>query len=322
MTAGGIVQSGLLAVCLVMIGVCCAAEAAFVGAGRAGVRAAAKEGSASALLADRLLSDRTGLLAQLLVGVNVFTVGSSVLSASLAHEKWGPAGPALSAPLLVIVVLIFAEILPKRLAYHDPIRAAIRLAPVAAVMKTVFGPISTWFTNLPLWLARSVALGAEGVDVTPETLAELLRLGEENGSLPPETGDMVLGILSSRSRAVREIMTPRDSVVMIAADTPLAEAAGIIAEGDLSRLPVLGSSGRVEGVLHAKDVAARLLAGGGTVLTGEIARSVLRAPESTPARSLLAEMRRRHQHLAVITDTSGKMTGLVTMHDLLEEILG
>jgi CBS domain containing-hemolysin-like protein len=315
-------QLGLLLGCIVMIGLCCAAEAAYVAAGRAGVRAAAKDGNVRALLADRLLADRTGLLAQLLIGVNVFTVSASVLSASLSHELWGAVGPAIAAPVLIVVVLVFAEILPKRIAYSDAPGTAIRLAPLARSMRVVFGPFSSWFTNLPLWLARSSALGAEGIDVTPETLAELLRLGEEEGALSAETGDIVLGILSSSGRAVREIMTPRDSVVMVSANRPLAEAAAIIAEGNLSRLPVLDAAGRVAGVLHAKDVAARLLAGGENVLSGEAARPVLRVTDSTPARSLLSEMRRRRQHLAVITDLGGRLAGLVTMHDLLEEILG
>ncbi|MDP2871206.1 MAG: hemolysin family protein [Bacillota bacterium] len=322
MNAGQWVQLAMLAACLVMVGLCCAAEAAYVSVNRATVRAIANEGIRRAIIADRLLGDRTGLLAQLLVGVNVFTVGASVLSASLAHEIWGPVGLAVTAPALVVFILIFAEITPKQLAYGDPTGAAMWLAPLVGAISTAFRPVAAWFTSLPLWLARSSALGSEGIDVTPETLEELLRMGEEHGSLRPETGDIVLGIILSGSRAVREVMTPRDSVVMIDASTPVSAAAAIVAEANLSRLPVFDRErDRIMGVVHVKDVAARLFEGS-EVQVGQITRPVLRAPDSTPTRTLLAEMRRKRQHMAVVTDHAGKLAGLVTMQDLLEEIVG
>lgn len=320
MTTGQNLQLLFLSGCIVMIGLCCAAEAAYVSAGRAGVRAAAKNGNARAALADRLLRDRTGLLAQLLIGVNLFTVCSGVVTTSLSHELWGPAGPVMAAPAVVGFILVFAEITPKRLAYRDPVEAAIRLAPLAAALGAAFRPMAAWFTNLPLWLARSASLGADGIDAAPETLAELLRMAEEGGSLPPDAGGLVLGIRASGARAVREMMVPVASVGLVPWGAALTGAAAIMAGGELSHLPVAGDDGRIVGLLHARDVAARLAAGGGdgeATRAGEIARPVLRVADSTPARGLLGEMRRRRQHLAVVTGGDGRTLGLITMNDLI-----
>jgi putative hemolysin len=323
MSLGQTVELALLVGCLVMIGVFCAAEAAFVSVNRAAVRAAANgSGTSRASLADRLLEDRASLLARLLVGINVFTVASSVLCASLADELWGPVGLAAAAPVLVGFILIFAEIAPKHLAYGNPTAAAIKLAPLVNILSAAFRPVASWFMSLPLWLARSRALGAEVMDVTPDSLAHLVALGEERGSLHPETSDLVLGILATGDRAVQQVMTRRDSAVMVDGTATLLEAAAAVSEAGLSRLPVIDHTrDRVLGVLHARDVAALLLEGR-EALAGQIARPVLRVLESMPARKLLGEMRRKRQHLAVVTDRAGRMVGLVTMHDLIEEMLG
>lgn len=160
------------------------------------------------------------------------------------------------------------------------------------------------------------------MEVTQDSLEELLRLGEERGSLPPETGELVAGILTSIDRVVRDIMTPAPAMVMVPEDMPLPQAAALVAGSDYSRLPVFRATpDNVVGTLHAKDAAVRLFRGkSGTV--ADLIRPVLRTTESVPARDLLTEVRRKRQHMAVVIGPRGRVTGLVTMHDLIQEVIG
>jgi len=322
MSPGQISQAALFLVSFVMVGICCGAEGAFVSANRAAVRALAAQGSRNAGMADELLSDREALLAYLLVGINVFTVAASVLAASLSHELWGPAGPAVAAPALVVLILIFGEIVPKHIAYGDPTASAVGLARIASGLRTIFGPVASLFSFVPRWLGRRRALSTEDMEVTQDSLEELLRLGEERGSLPPETGDLVAGILTVGDRPVREIMTPAAAMVAVSQDMPLSEAAALLARSDFSRLPVYRQSpDSIVGTLHAKDAAVKLFESQDCTV-GDLVRPVLRVPDEILARDLLTEMRRRRQHMAVVTGPRGSVTGLVTMHDLIEEVIG
>lgn len=322
MTPEQLVEAVLCACFFVMVSVCCSAEAAYVSANRAAVRALASQGSRNARIADQLLSDRAALLARLLIGVNVFTVGVSVMVASLARELWGPAGTAVAAPVLVILLLVFGEIVPKQLAYADPTSAAVGLSRITSWMGAVLGPVAALFAFLPRWLSERHAVPAEEAEVSQESLEELLRLGEEGGSLPPDTGGLVAGILNSGDRTVREIMIPAQRMVIVRETMPLTEAAAIVAGSDYSRLPVFRSTADgIVGTLHAKDVAAGLFQGAAATVA-DVTRPVLRVGEGVLARDLLAEMRRRRQHMAVVADSRGGVSGLVTMHDLIEEVIG
>lgn len=322
MTPGQLVETVLCAAFFVMVSLCCSAEAAYVSATRAAVRALASQGDRKARLADELLSDRAALLARLLIGVNVFTVGLSVIVASLAQELWGPAGTAAAAPVLVVLLLVFGEIVPKQLAYADPTSAAVALARITSWMGAVFGPIASLFAFVPRRLSERRAVASEEMEVTQESLEELLRLGEEDGSLPPDTGDLVAGILTSGDRTVGEIMVPISEMVVVPDTMPLAEAAAVVARSDYSRLPVFRSTrDSIIGTLHAKDAAAGLFQSNAAVVA-DVVRPVLRVSESVAARDLFAEMRRRRQHMAVVTGARGNLTGLVTMHDLIEEVIG
>jgi CBS domain containing-hemolysin-like protein len=260
----------------------------------------------------------------LLVGINVFMVLSSVLSASFLErtQVLGRQGPVLGAAGLVVLTLVLAELVPKRIAQADPVGTAIRLSGLVRISSFAFSPIATILGAVPQWVAgRLVARTPDDLDVTPESLSEMARLGEEQGGIEPETGGIIEGILSSGDTPVVDLMVPFDAVVVARADSSLSSLADLARKTGFSRFPVVRiSNGPVAGMVHVKDVAARLFAGqSGTVEL--ILRPVLRTSPDAKASDLLAEMRSRRLHLAVVERPPSVPIGIVTIEDLLSDIL-
>ena len=308
----------------VLIAVFCAAEAAFTAVNLMSVMEQADRGDRRATVAQKLLEDRTRLITVLLVGINVATVVASVLCASLAQEfgPFGPNGIAVSAAILVLLILLFGEIMPKVVAQDDPLKVTLRLAPVIAVAARVFLPVAWAAGAIPRLLMQRAPAPKDELSVTPDSIAEMSRIGEEQGALTEETGDLIEGILSSGDKAVTSVMVPKTRIVSVAADAPLDAVAGTFLKSGLSRLPVYaGSPDRVVGVIHVKDVAAEV-AEGRLGNAGDLMRPVITATRQMPALDLLKEMRAKRQHMAVVTGTDSTLLGLVTMNDLLEEIVG
>jgi len=162
----------------------------------------------------------------------------------------------------------------------------------------------------------------DDLSVTPGSIAEMSRIGEEQGALTAETGDLIEGILNSGDKAVMSVMVPRGKMVTVPVEMPLDDVADAFIQSGFSRLPVYeGSADRVVGSVHVKDVAAGVTRCQ-PCTAGDLMRPVIRARQNMPAPDLLREMRAKRQHMAVVTDGAGTLLGLVTINDLLEEIVG
>lgn len=318
------IQVSIFLVSFVLIAVFCAAEAAFTAVNRMSILEHGDRGDRRALIAQKLLEDRTKLITILLVGINVSTVVASVLCASLTQEfgPFGSRGIGVSAAVLVLLILVFAEIMPKVVARDDPLRVALSLAPAVEAAGRVLLPVAWAVGAIPGLLMQKAPASKDELSVTPDSIAEMSRIGEEQGALTADTGDLIEGILSSGDKAVTSVMVPRGRIVSVPAETPLDAVAGAFLQSGFSRLPVYaGSPDRVVGAIHVKDAAAEI-ALGRSCTAADLVRPVITATRQMPALDLLMEMRAKRQHMAVVTDGEGTLLGLVTMNDLLEEIVG
>lgn len=299
-----------------------AAEAAFVAANRMVLRTESAQGNRRAAVADRLLDGRDQLVADLLIGINTCTVAASVLSASLTKELLGPAYIGLTAALMVAAILLFAEMLPKAISYADPTAAAIRLAPSVAVASTVLRPVTSVLAAVPRWFVGRVAESEDDLEVTEESISELLRIGEQQGELAPETGEMVSGIFATQDEVAVNVMIPLADAATAPADADLKFLASLMNRTGFSRIPIYETDpDRIIGVVHVKDVFARLFRGG-TGTAADLARPILRTLPGRTAVDLLGDMRTHRQHIAVVERTAGRALGLITIQDLLEDIVG
>src|SRR3954470_23087612 len=316
-----------------------AAEIALVSIRRSRVEQLAEEGNAGARRVRRLQEDPGRFLAVSQLGLTVIGFFASAYAAvNLAKsledvfKRAGiDPGTAEGVALILVTVLlalftiIFAELVPKTLALSSPERFALVLSIPIEFLARVLGPLIAVLTGT----TRAIA-GVFGAVVTNEAQisAEELRLiverGGEQGILEAEEEQMINSIIELGERRLHEVMIPRIAIVSLAASSTLEEAIDRVVEEGHSRIPVYEESiDEVVGILYAKDLLPILKAGSGPRPT---LRSLLRTPvfvpESMTIDDLLHEFQRRKVHIAIVLDEYGGTAGLLTIEDLLEEIVG
>jgi Mg2+/Co2+ transporter CorB len=303
-------------------------ETAMTGASRAHVYHLAGEGNRRAGLVKRLLEEKERLIGALLLGNNLFNVLATAIASGVLIRLAGDAGIAYATLIMTALVVIFAEVLPKTYAIRNPERMALFIAPIAHVLVLVLSP----FTRFVQWVVNQ-ALGLFGVPAQPNPLSssvEALRgtiaLHAEEGAVEKHERDMLGGILDLADVEVVEIMTHRRNMETIDADQPAAVILEQVVASPYSRFPVWrGDSDAIMGVLHVKDLLAAVHRRGAQlegVDLAELCSPPWFIPDTTPLRKQLVAFRQRRQHLALVVDEYGDLEGLVTLEDIIEEIVG
>jgi Mg2+/Co2+ transporter CorB len=297
-------------------------------ASRARIHHLTAEGDRRAVLVRRLLEQKEKLIGSLLVANNLFNVLATALAANVLIQLTGEAGVVWASLIMTALVVIFAEVLPKTLAIRNPEGFALTVAPVTALLVTILGPV----TRVVQWLVNS-ALRLFGVQARPDPLStsiEALRgtiaLHAEEGAVAKHERDMLGGILDLADLEVGEIMTHRKNMVMIDADAPTETILELVASSPFSRFPVWRDDpDSIVGVLHVKDLFTAVHQHG-RKLDGVDIKALCSPPwfipDTTRLRRQLIAFRQQRQHLALVVDEYGDLEGLVTLEDIIEEIVG
>ncbi|HET7031000.1 MAG TPA: hemolysin family protein [Candidatus Limnocylindrales bacterium] len=315
-----------------------AAEIALVSIRRSRVEQLVEEGSSGARRVRRLLDDPGRFLAVSQLGLTVIGFFASAfaavnLSEAFARflEGFGVGSASQGVALLIVTVIlalftiIFAELVPKTLALSSPERFALALSVPIDFLARVLGPLIKVLTGV----TRAIA-GVFGARVTNEQniTAEELRLiverGGEQGVLEAEEEQMINSIIELGDRRLHEVMIPRIDIVALPASSPLDEAIDKVVDEGHSRIPVYEESiDEVVGILYAKDLLPILKAPGAKrPELRQLLRTPVFVPESMTIDDLLHEFQRRKVHIAIVLDEYGGTAGLLTIEDLLEEIVG
>jgi CBS domain containing-hemolysin-like protein len=313
------------------------ARSALINVRKARLRQLIDEGVGPARTAERLAEDASRLLAttqlgmmltSFFAGAVVAVVSAPPLAALL--EPWlGAASYPVAFVLVVfvaaIVMLIFAELVPETIALQHSERLALWLARPLAVISVVAMPI----VQLMVWLSNSISrlFGAATMGdlpfVTEEEIKTLVDAGEEEGVIQEEEKEMIYSIFELEDTLAREVMVPRIDVVALDVVTPMLESLDTIMEAGHSRIPVFEETiDNIQGVLYAKDLLPYLREGRTDVPLKSILREAYYIPETKRASDLLPDLQQRRVHMAIVVDEYGGMAGLVTIEDLLEEIVG
>jgi putative hemolysin len=227
-------------------------------------------------------------------------------------------------PAAALLVFALTEVLPELVALHDPVRWAMLMAPAARLIVTVFSPLVQLM--LKFRQTVSVPLGSapdSAAIVTEEEIMTLVDAGEEEGSIEQEEKEMIYSIFQLDETLAREIMVPRIDVVALEINTPLEEARKVIIEAGHSRIPVFKESlDHIKGLLYAKDLLEVWHEGKQSVDLSPLLRTALFVPESKRVSDLLHELQNQKVHLAIVIDEYGGTAGLVTIEDIVEEIVG
>ncbi len=313
------------------------ARAALINVRKPRLRQLVEEGLGSARTAERLAENSNRLLATTQLGMMLTTFfAGAVVATTWAPQlavtlgKWlGTASYSVAFTLVVfgtaVFMLLLAELVPEIIATQHSERLALLLAPPLSIVAIITMPVIRLMEWVTLSISRvfGLQLTSSMPFVTEEEIKTMVDAGEEGGVIPEEEAEMIYSILNLADTLAREVMVPRIDVVAVDVTTPMLEALDVLMEAGHSRIPVYRDTiDNVMGLLYAKDVLPYLRNGQVDVPLIEILREAYFIPETKNASDLLLDLQQRRVHIAIVVDEYGGMAGLVTIEDLLEEIVG
>ena len=254
------------------------------------------------------------------LGNNVVNITATTVSASLFIKLLGAYGPTVSTVVLTVVILIFGEVSPKSLAKEMPEKVATAVSPFLVLLMALMTPLTWLFTQWKKLLGHFVHSG-EADTITEGELMTMVSEAENDGELTDRESELIRSAIEFDDVEVEEILTPRVDVVAVEDDIPLEELAQTFAESGYSRLPVYhGTIDNIIGVVHEKDFyIARLKK---ATKIDDLVVPTLYTTGSTQISQLLRTLREQHHHLAVVVDEYGGTEGIITLEDILEELVG
>jgi len=330
------VTCGIIVFLLFLSGFFSGSETALTAASRGKLRAQADKGSRAAARALKITEDNERLIGSVLLGNNLVNIFAASLATALFTRAFGESGVALATLIMTLLVLIFAEVLPKTYAITNSEKAASAVSGPISLIVTLFSPI----VSAIRFLVRGV-LRFFGVQTDPdshimavrEEIAGAVTLGHSEGLVEKEDRDRILGALELSERFVDEVMLHRSSIEMINADNPPEDILRQCLESPHTRLPVYKDEPEnIIGIIHAKQLL-RSINELGDGLDGSISAlkkfdlaKVLREPYFIPETTTLDDQMRQflkqRTHFALVVDEYGLLQGLITLEDILEEIVG
>ena len=335
----------LVVVTLILVGgFFAASEIALITVKRHRLSQLSDDGRRGAATARRLTEDPSRFLATIQIAITFLgflagAVGASAFSVHLAELiddiPWTPLQDAAGTVAFVIVTLIIAlasiivgELVPKTLALNFPERLALFVAAPISFLQSILSPIVWLVTRVSALLVRLLG-GTErpqGGYLSTEELKMLVETGSEQGGIEEEEKEMIHGVIELGDKRVHEVMVPRIGIRAVNVNDPLDEVLDMIIRAGHSRLPVFEENlDNVVGILYAKDLLPYLKGNGfanGDIDLRKLVRSPVYVPESKPVDDLLHEMQAAKRHIAIVVDEYGGTAGLVTMEDVVEEIVG
>ena len=302
-----------------------ASEAALISVSRLRARTMAERRVRGARDVVRLIDDRNRFLTSVLIGNTVALLAAESLATELALQMHLPKPAIFSTIVMSVVLLLFGETIPKTVSSSDGERWALRLAPLMRAIAWIMAPFSSALLFVTAVLLRPFGIrNVQRLFVTEEDIRALVNVGAEQRVIEEQEREMIHSVIEFGDTIAREVMTPRPEIVAVPVDTPPRRALDIIIAERHSRLPVYQESkDDIIGVVHDRELMIALATGAiATTTLRALMRPCVHVPESKKVAELLREMQRDKFSLAIVVDEYGGTAGLVTMEDLLEEIVG
>jgi len=306
-----------------------ASETALIGASRGGMLRLSKQGNRDAAIVSDLVRNRDRLIGALLLGNNLANIGASALATGILTSWFGDVGVLYATAVMTAVVVIFAEVLPKTIAINAPDRFALRVARPMRFTVRVLGPLLALVEAVVRVLMRlvGVKIGANQPLLSPtDRLRGAVDLLHSEGKVEKTDRDMFGGLLDLRELQVSDVMVHRTEMVTINADLPPEELVREVLASEYTRIPLWRDKPEnIIGVLHAKDLLRAIRASEGDTSRIDVSTIALPpwfVPEMRSVSEQLKAFRRRKTHFALVVDEYGEVEGIVTLEDILEEIVG
>ena len=299
-------------------------EVALVGTRGSTVAQLAKGGAKGSAALQKLKSNPGWMMSSVNLGNNLANVGSSALATSVAIRLFGDDGLGIAVGVMTFLILVFGEITPKTYCNANASKISLRFAPVLLAFGYAFWPLVKMFEAITRGMVRLTGSSYNAPPVTEDEIRGMVEQGLADKAIEKEEHALVRGALSFDETPVRAVMTPRTKMFALNSKTVLFEALSLINQSGHSRVPIYGSGlDDIGGFVHARDVLVEMERDPKMVVPlEEICRKPLFASQEKKVSSLLMEMKKRQVHMAIVVDEHGGTEGLVTLEDLLEEIVG
>ena len=301
------------------------AETALTAASDARMRQLANKGNKRAKIVEKLRADREGLIGSILIGNNAVNVLGSAIATSFAIALFGEGGLVWATIGMTVLLVVFAEVMPKTYAFTYADSYALRIAPMLQLVVRALSPLSA---GIRLLATQIISPNPDANENREEELRGLIELqGNDGNADDRERKAMLSSILDLNEISVEAIMTHRGTVSMINADDQVEDILRYVLNSPHTRHPVFsGKSDNIVGVLHVKDLLRAVGEAETSMILPEtvqnIASDAYFVPETTLLFDQLQAFRSRREHFAVVVDEYGDFRGIVTLEDILEEIVG
>jgi Mg2+/Co2+ transporter CorB len=323
------ISLAVVVLCLALSFFFSASETALTGFSRARMLQLEKNGNARARLVNRLVETRERMIGAILAGNNVANIAASALTTGVLYAWFGDVGVLYATAIMTVVIVVFIEVLPKTISINTPDRVALLVARPVLWLVRLMGPILVGIEALVRWILR--LFGARfGTDQAFLSAHEELRgtvdLLHREGSVEKQDRDMFGGLLDLRDLVVSDVMIHRTEMISVCADLPPRDVTMAVLAEPVTRVPLWsGKPDNIIGILHAKDLLRAIRDADGDLSKVDvkaIARPPWFVPDVRPLSEQIKAFRRRKTPFALVVDEYGELMGLVTLEDILEEIVG
>ena len=313
----------LLILLLVLSGFFSSAETALTTANRIRIRTLAEHSDKNALTLLKVLDQPDKMLSVILVGNNIVNLYASSLATTFTMRVFGSRAVGIATGILTLAVLVFGEITPKTTAAHAADAIALKIAPVISLLMVVLTPIVVVVNFLSSAVMRLLRTDKDGrkETMTEEELRTIVQVGHEEGVIEKEEQQMIDNVFDFGDTIARDVMIPRIDMTWIPEDADYETLLSVFRKDKYTRIPVCrNSSDNVVGIVNVKDLLLR--DPDKTFRISDYMREPLFTHERKKTAELMREMRKNYANIAIVLDDYGVTSGMVTMEDLLEEIVG
>lgn len=308
----------ILVFCVFMVAFFSSTETAFMSLSDLKIRHLVNKDVKNAKTVALLRKDTHRLLILILVGNTLVMIAASAIATDMAIKSFGSYGVGIATGIMTFVLLVFGEITPKAYCAKNSEKIALAFAPVVMFLSKLFFPLVEMF-HLLTHLMTNRSARSKGPLVTEDELRTIINIGEEEGSIKYEEKEMIQNVFRFDDIPVGNIMLPRIKLFALEENKTVSEIRSIVGEEAFSRIPLYHKNlDNIKGILFTKD----LLRAKPDDKLKDLARPAFFVPETKKINVLFKEMNKQKSHIAIVVDEHGSVTGIVTIEDLIEEVLG
>ena len=299
-------------------------EVALVGTNNATIARLVKENVKGSKTLQKLKSNPGWMMSSVNLGNNLVNIGSASLATVVSIEIFGENGLGIAVGVMTFLIIIFGEVTPKTYCNANATKISLRCSGILLVFSYVFYPAVWILEKITRGIIKITGSSYHPPALTEEDIMGVIEQGHKDAAIEKQERDLVRGALNFDDTVIRAVMTPRTKVFSLSANMSLVDAADAIYNSGHSRIPVYGKDlDEIIGILHVRDILPHLKDPElSKTKLGELAREAIYVSQEKMMSGLLREMQTKNTHLAIVVDEFGGVEGIVTLEDLIEEIVG